>query len=132
MGLKFEGLDEFKAAFSRLRDSSSEKLAQATRKYVEETLFPRTQEVVPKASGGLQGTGETRQGAKVGGWQVHYGNSPVNDRSMVDYAAAVHEIEDHKHAPPTEAKFVEKPMHELMEQHRELAAKALEDLARGD
>jgi hypothetical protein len=132
MGLSTEGLDEFRAAFSRLRDKGPQRLSEATREYVEETLFPKTQEVVPKATGDLQGTGEVREGARVGGWAVHYGNSPVNNRSMVDYAAAVHEIPEHKHAPPTIAAFVKTPMEEFKDRHKEIAAQALDDLASGE
>jgi hypothetical protein len=49
----------------------------------------------------------------------------------VDYAAAVHEILEHEHAPPTGAKFVEGPMHRLVDRHREKAARHLEELAEG-
>lgn len=131
MGLTMDGLDDLRSAFTRLRDKGPQKLGEATRKYVEEVLFPVTQDRVPKATGDLQGTGEVREGSRAGGWEVRYGNSPVNNRSMVDYAAAVHEIEEHKHAPPTEAKFVQRPMHELKDRHKELAARALNELAEG-
>lgn len=98
---------------------------------MREVVFPESQVQVPKATGALEGTGEVRPGHKPGSWAVHYGNSPVNNRSMVDYAAAVHEIEDHKHMPPTKVKFVEDPLKHNLEDLKKRAGKKFDEAARG-
>lgn len=131
MGFKFEGLEEFKSAFQRIRDRGPETIDASVRSYVEEDLFPRTQEMVPKKSGELAATGSVEHGGKQGSWKVVYGNSSVEDDSAVDYAAAVHEETRNRHAPPTGAKYVEVPLREGVGRLAERVAKDLEDLARG-
>ena len=130
MGIKMN-FEEYRGALQRLRDRSRDECSKAVEEHMREVVLPETLIQVPKATGALEGTAEVRPGKRQGGWEVHYGNSPVNDRSMVDYAAAVHEIESHKHMPPTKVKFVEDPLKELLPALKERAGKKLDDLAQG-
>jgi hypothetical protein len=131
VGLKVKGLDEFRDAFARLRDDGQGTLEGSVREHMEQDVFPKTQELVPVATGDLKGTGVVISGSKDGSTAIKYGNSPVNDRDLVDYAAAVHEILEHRHAPPTQAKFVEEPLKESVPRLQERAGKDLEELAGG-
>jgi hypothetical protein len=131
MGLKVDGLSEFRAAFQRLRDKGGDTLSQATRDHMEQVVLPESMEKVPKATGALAGTGELRAGSRAGGWAVHFGDSPVNNREMVDYAAAVEVIDEHHHDPPTQAHFVEQPLKNSVPKLKERAAEKLDELARG-
>lgn len=130
MGLKFEGVREFRGAFERLRQQSRDKLSEACREYLEGTVLPLTKELVPKLSGDLEETARVVPGERIGSWQIRYGNSPIEDKSQVDYAAAVHEIESAHHDPPTSAKFVSLPLENTKELLAERAAKKLDELAR--
>jgi hypothetical protein len=131
MGLRFEGLEEFRAAFQRVKDRGSETIDGSVRKHMEEDVLPETKRRVPKKTFALADTGHVEPGEKVGSHKVVYGDSSVNNDSMVDYAAAVHEITKARHAPPTGAKFVEEPLKESVERLAERTAKALDDLAQG-
>jgi hypothetical protein len=130
MGLKLD-TEKFRGAFERLQDKAKETASKSVEDHMKDVVFPETQLQVPKLTGALEATGEVRPGTKPGRWQIHYGNSPVNNRDMVDYAAAVHEIEDHRHAPPTKTKFVEDPLKDLLPRLKESAAKKFDDLAQG-
>lgn len=130
MGLKMD-FSEFRGALERLRDKSKDACSKAVEEHMREVVFPESQVQVPKATGALEATGEVRPGVKTGSWQIHYGNSPVNDRSMVDYAAAVHEIEEHRHDPPTKIKYVEDPLKNNLELLKERAGKKLDEAAQG-
>lgn len=128
MGLKFEGLREFREAFERLREQAPEKLSEASREHLQEVVFPQSQTLVPELTGALKETGRVVPGAKPRSWQIKYGNSPVEDRSLVDYAAAVHEREA-THEPPTGYKFLSRPLNGNNDLFKERAAKKLDDLA---
>jgi hypothetical protein len=130
VGLKVEGLKEFRDAFARLRDEGEKTLEGSVRDHMEQDVYPETQTRVPVATGALRGTGRVVPGSKSGSTAVKYGNSPVNDDSLVDYAAAVHEIEEHHHDAPTQAKFVEEPLKESIPKLKERAGKDLEELIR--
>lgn len=130
MGLKMDGLGEFRAAFERIRDRGEEKLSEVVRDHMEHDVFPETQKRVPVMLGRLKGTGRVEPGTEPHEYSVWYGDSAVDNDSMVDYAAAVHEREA-RHAPPTGTKFVEEPLKESVPRLAEKAAKAMEDLARG-
>jgi len=130
MGISLD-VSGFKGAFERLRDKSKEACSKAVEEHMRDVVFPETQVQVPKATGALAGTGELRRGRREGGWAVHYGNSPVEDDLAVDYAAAVHEILEHHHEPPTKVKFVEEPLRDSVPQLKERAAKKLDELAQG-
>lgn len=131
MGLSLNGLEEFRAAFERLRDRSRQELDSTVKRHMEDDVLPKTQEKVPIATGALKGTGRVEPGSKNGSYAVWYGDSAVNNDSMVDYAAAVHEIEHARHDPPTQAKFVQEPLEESVPRLVKSAGDALERLARG-
>jgi hypothetical protein len=130
MGLSFRGLDEFRGAFERVRDGASNTSSETARRHLEETVYPLSQTLVPKLTGDLAGTGRVEEGSSAGAWALRYGNSEVENRAEVDYAAAVHE-RDATHLPPTQYKYVEKPLKETVEQFRTRAARAFKDLADG-
>lgn len=131
MGLTFDGIDEFRASFQRLRDRSRDELDSTVKRHMEDDVLPKTQERVPVATGRLKETGRVEPGSKAGAYAVWYGDSAVNNDSMVDYAAAVHEIEHARHDPPTQAKFVEEPLKESVPRLKQKAGDALERVARG-
>lgn len=130
MGIKFEGLDEFRAAFERLRERSDEAASRVVQDHMEHDVFPETQARVPVMTGRLKETGRVVRGDEKNSFSVMYGDSPVNDDTLVDYAAAVHEREA-RHAPPTGTKFVQEPLEKSVDRLAEKAAKAFEDLAGG-
>lgn len=131
MGLSMDGLEEFRAAFQRLRDRSRSELDSTVKRHMEDDVLPKTQEKVPVATGRLKETGRVEQGSSSGAHAVWYGDSAVNNDTMVDYAAAVHEITQHRHDPPTQAKFVEEPLKESVPRLQQKAGEALERVARG-
>lgn len=128
MGVSFEGLDDFRSAFQRIRDHGEEVIGTAVRRHMEEDVLPETEKHVPVMTGRLKSTGRVEQGGSPTEWVVWYGDSAVNNDSLVDYAAAVHEREA-RHVPPTGTNFVEDPLKESVERLAERAARALEDLA---
>lgn len=130
MGLKLD-VSEFKAAFERLRDNGSDTCSKAVYEHMRDVVYPETQVQVPKDTLALQGTGVLRRGKRPGGWEIKYGDSPVEDDFAVDYAAAVHEIAEHHHEPPTKIKYVEDPLRDSVPQLKEHAAKKLDELAQG-
>lgn len=131
MGLKVTGLKEFRGAFERLRDDGGRTLERSVREHMEQDVFPETQTRVPVATGALKGTGRVVPGSRDGGTAIKYGDSPVEDDTMVDYAAAVHEIEEHHHDAPTQAKFVEEPLRQSVPRLKAKAAEDLDALAQG-
>lgn len=130
MGIKMEGLDEFRAAFERLRGKSGEAASRVVQDHMEHDVFPQTQVRVPVMTGRLKDTGRVVQGDQPHSASVVYGDSPVNNDLLVDYAAAVHE-RDARHASPTGTKFVQEPLEGSVERLAEKAAKAFEDVAKG-
>lgn len=130
MGLSMNGLSEFRDAFQRLGEQSPEKLGEAAKKHLETDVLPKSQLLVPELTGALKGTARVVPGSKPNSWAVKYGDSPVQDRSAVDYAAAVHE-RDARHIAPTEYKFLETPLKESVDAFKNSAAKALDELAGG-
>lgn len=130
MGLEFKGLEEFRESFVRLRDRAGEVTDQVVRDHMEHDVFPETQSHVPVMTGRLKETGRVERGDAPHEFSVWYGDSAVNNDSMVDYAAAVHE-RDARHAPPTGTKFVQEPLEASAPRLADKAAKAYEDLAKG-
>jgi hypothetical protein len=86
--------------------------------------------LVPKLTGALAGTARVESGDKPGAWVLRYGNSKTSNPAEVDYAAAVHE-RPATHLPPTQDKFVEKPLKETIPQFKERAARAFRDVVDG-
>lgn len=130
MGLKFDGLEEFRESFERLRDRAGDVTDQTLQDHMEHDVFPETQNRVPVMTGRLKETGRVESGTEPHTVSVWYGDSAVNNDRLVDYAAAVHE-RDARHAPPTGTKFVQEPLEESVPRLADKAAKAYEDLARG-
>lgn len=112
MGFELAGFDEFRDAFRRLKERGHEVADEGVKEHLERTVKPLSDEMVPKLTLALLETARLEPGKFGKGWSLIYGNSKVEDPSLVDYAAAVHEREDVHHAPPTGAKFLYKPMHE--------------------
>lgn len=131
MGLQFDGLEEFRDAFKRLRDNSRNELSNTVRDHLENDVFPKTQEKVPVETGALKSTGRVEDGSTPGEHVIWYGDSAVNNDALVDYAAAVHEIGHARHDPPTQYKFVQEPLEESVPDLQKKAGDALERLARG-
>jgi hypothetical protein len=130
MGIHMDGLDEFKAAFERLKEKRDETARDVVRRHMEEDVFPLTQELVPVDTGALKATGRVEPGDSQNETVIWYGDSAVEDDAAVDYAAAVHEIEEHKHMPPTQAKFVQQPLEESVPRLQRRAGQAFEDSVR--
>lgn len=112
MGFEFAGLNEYRDAFERLRARGKQEAGAGVKAHMEETLKPLVDELVPKLTRALLETGRVLPGQSETSWSLKYGDSPVQNRSMVDYAAAVHEIETARHAAPTTSKFLSKPLHD--------------------
>lgn len=112
MGFEFAGLNEYRDAFLRLRSRGREKAGEGVKEHMDMVLKPLVDELVPKLTGALVETGRVVPGPTDLSYTLRYGNSAVQNRSMVDYAAAVHEIEYARHASPTSAKFLSKPLEE--------------------
>ena len=130
MGLKLN-MEEFRAAFQRLRDGAGDTCAKAVREHMLLDVLPATQARVPKLTGALVGTARVEAGRTPYETSVWYGDSATENDLAVDYAAAVHEILEKKHAPPTSAKYVEEPLHESVPRLIERAGHELQDLADG-
>lgn len=132
--MHFDGLEEFRQAFVRLRRSGerieSDRVNQAVREHMERDVFPQTQILVPVQYGRLKATGRVEPGIRPDEWSVWYGDSATENDALVDYAAAVHEREA-RHAPPTIMHFVERPLKDSVQRLMERIARALEDEARG-
>lgn len=131
MGLKFEGFDEFRSAFQRLRDDGAETIDNAVRDHMEHDLYPEVAIRVPKHTGALLGTAVISPGDKIGSWKLTLGDSSGENDMAVDYAAAVHNELNHRHTPPSGPRFVSEPLREGVERLAERTAKALDDLAGG-
>jgi len=129
MGLELNGLEEFKAAFERLRDRGPEVIGTAVRAHMEQEVLPATQERVPVMLGRLKATGRVEPGSVPHEYVVWYGDSATNNDALVDYAAAVHEREA-RHEPPTGTGYVKEPLEESVPKLADRAARALEDLAK--
>lgn len=129
MGLSLD-MEEFRGAFQRLRDGAGDACSRAVREHMETDVLPATQRRVPVLTGALLGTARVEPGRTSHETSIWYGDSATEDDAAVDYAAAVHEILDKRHNPPTSAKFVEEPLKESVPRLVERAGKALEDTAR--
>jgi hypothetical protein len=131
MGFRIDGLEDFRSAFQRLRDEGADRMDHELEAHLRETVFPLTQDQVPKNTGELAATGMVERGDGEHEFQIRYGNSAVNDDAMVDYAAAVHEIAEHRHNPPTKIRYVQDPLEESIPALEQRIAGALDDVARG-
>lgn len=128
MGFEFAGLNEFRSAFERFRAQGRQRAGEGIKEHLELRVKPLADELVPKLTGALMDTARVEQGETELQYKIKYGNSPVNNRSMVDYAAAVHEREDVQHAPPTTYKFLIRPLKETAHEIPERVGKKLDEL----
>jgi hypothetical protein len=117
MGFKFEGLDEFRDAFDHLRSRGKQTARDALREHMEQVVKAEADVLVPKLTEALLNSATVFPGTAEISYSLKYGNSPVNNKSpgVVDYAAAVHEL-DATHEPPTTYKFLSKPLEDTMDQ----------------
>jgi len=95
-------------------------------------VFDETQVRVPRKTNALAETGKVEKNPTEGGKvssTIWYGEEGEG-KGVVDYAAAVHEILEAKHMPPTGAKFVEQPLVESVERGKEILAHRWEDLVK--
>lgn len=128
MGIEMTGLDDFRGAFQRLRDRGQETSLDGVREYMTDVLKVQSDELVPKLTGALKETARVLDANRPNAVELKYGNSPTQNRAMVDYAAAVHEREDVKHAAPTTNKFLSKPLEDTKEQIAPIVGKKLDEL----
>jgi hypothetical protein len=88
-------------------------------------IFEETQRMVPKKTRALMESGRVEWKDRTSA-SIIYGNSET-DRIGVFYAAAVHEILDAEHDPPTGAKYVEIPLETGMNKFKDRLGKAAKD-----
>lgn len=115
MGIRWRGIPQAVAKIERFKEAIPDRAQDAAEDYVD-LVKAQADVLVPKSTGALLGTGHT--GIKSGAGTtrsafVHYGDSST-DRVGVFYAAAVHERFSHRHAAPTQAKYVEQPLYETI------------------
>ncbi|MCU0296972.1 MAG: hypothetical protein MUF33_00465 [Candidatus Nanopelagicales bacterium] len=105
--IRFTGQAQLNARMIRSADGVQSAAARGVRRLTNQA-FGVSQILVPVETGALKRTGRTHF-LRVGKWQyrgsVLYGGASYP--RFVDYAVYVHEILENKHAPPTQAKFVE-------------------------
>lgn len=96
------------------------KVVQATKKGLymgaAAVVMPRSVYLCPVLTGALRSTAHVEEPVEKGGTvsvTLGYGGPGV------DYAVYVHEIIDNKHAPPTQAKFLEQAAYESVKQVEE-------------
>lgn len=125
MGFTFEGLAELERRLKEAEETIGKEAAKAVEANIEE-IFEETQRRVPQKTGALKESGRIEWKDRGGDHPeatIKYGNSEV-DRVGVFYAAAVHEIMDARHDPPTGPKYVELPLIEGEEKFKRALAKA--------
>ncbi|MFE9742959.1 hypothetical protein [Streptomyces sp. NPDC006477] len=131
MGFKFDGsFDNLEKLLRQAENEMGDKAQEVLGDNIQE-VFDETQRRVPKKTGMLKESGQIVWKDRSGPTRsasIVYGNSEV-DRVGVFYAAAVHEILDAEHAPPTGPKYVELPLIEQEDKFKRdlkrAAAKAL-------
>jgi hypothetical protein len=117
--------------FMKMRLNAVSAAHDAVEDHIKE-VFDETQVRVPKETGALAGTGHIEKNLTLGGKvssKIWYGEEGEG-KGVIDYAAAVHEILQAKHIPPTGAKFVEQPLIESIGRGKEITAHRWEDLVK--
>lgn len=124
MGFTWEGLAELERRLKEAEESIGDKAEEAVKENIEE-IFQQTQRRVPQKTGALKESGriEWKKKGNHPEASIVYGDSDV-DRVGVFYAAAVHEIMDAEHDPPTGPKYVEQPLIEGEQRFKRDLAKA--------
>jgi hypothetical protein len=109
--MRWTGTAKLEQKMIRSADGVYSGAAQGVRKLANEA-FRLSQVMVPVETGALKKSGRVVS-RRVSRWtyrsSVLYGGA--SEPRFVDYAVYVHEILEHKHAPPTQAKFVETAYH---------------------
>lgn len=125
MGFTWRGFEELERMLKEAEEKIGDNAAEAVKESLDE-IFQETQRRVPQKTGALKESGRIEWKSR-GGMHpeaaIVYGNSDV-DRVGVFYAAAVHEIMDAEHDPPTGPKYVELPLIEGEEKFKRALAKA--------
>lgn len=109
--LRFTGQERLAANMIGSSDGVYSGAARGVRQLANQA-FKISQVLVPVETGALKASGRVdskRVGAYTYRSSILYGGASYP--RFVDYAVYVHEILDHKHAPPTQAKFVETAYH---------------------
>ncbi|GAA2554969.1 hypothetical protein GCM10010423_65180 [Streptomyces levis] len=126
MGFDISGdLGELIAMLETAEQEVAEEAEGAVEDSIKE-IFEATQRRVPKKTRALMESGRIEwkeRSGNVRSASIIYGNSDT-DRIGVFYAAAVHEILDAQHDPPTGAKYVELPLEEGTQRFKERLEKA--------
>ena len=101
-----EGLDDLQKVLKNLKDQSGEVMGQAL--YEEaNVIFANSQVLVPVDTGVLRGSGGVsapQMGTRGYFVDIFYGGPAA------PYALIVHEIIGNYHNPPTQAKYLERPL----------------------
>lgn len=114
MGMRILGLQKAINSCERFEKA----LGEAAQDGVDgstDILYRESQVQVPKKTGALAESGRRVAHSSSGprrskGIKYGYQTPDSSDESVLDYAAAVHEILKASHAAPTKAKFVEDPL----------------------
>lgn len=132
MAFEMEGLAELEKMLKQAEESIAENAEDAVQNNIQE-IFEETQRRVPKDTGKLADSGRIEWVEKSGAVReamIRYGDSNI-DRVGVFYAAAVHEILDAQHDPPTGPKYVELPLIEGQDKfERDIAKAAMKSLGK--
>lgn len=129
MGFEIRGLDETIRKF----EIAKEKAEDNVDKRVHDTMkdvFAETQRRVPKETMALMRSGRIEKDDETGVESIVYGNSDTEGVGVY-YAAAVHEILDATHAPPTGPKYVELPLIEAIPDFKDAVVQAMEESLKG-
>jgi hypothetical protein len=128
MGMKIEGMKEARSAFNRMRTSIPDAVDDALGEHIQE-VYDETQVRVPRKTEALAGSARVTKDSTPRTKPAHrvtYGE-PGEGEGVIDYAAAVHEILDAEHAPPTGAKYVEQPLLESIPHAQKTVKKHIKD-----
>lgn len=120
MGFKVTGMKEAREGFTRLRTSMSDAVDDAVGEHIQD-VYDETQVRVPRKTNALAESARVTKDSTPRTKSTHrvtYGEQGEGE-GVIDYAAAVHEILDAKHAPPTGPKYVEQPLLESIPQAEE-------------
>lgn len=122
MGMRILGVQKAINRFDKF-EGELETAVQETAEESAINLYQKSQFFVPKKTGALAASGRFVIHSNVGAharWGVKYGYQvpDSSDESVLDYAAAVHEILKASHKSPTRAKFVETPLFQSLINYR--------------
>lgn len=129
MGFTVTGFDEAIRKFEEAKDKIDENIDKRVHDVMKD-VFAETQRRVPKETMALMRSGRIEKDDETGKESIVYGNSEVEGVGVY-YAAAVHEILDAKHAPPTGPKYVELPLVEAIPDFRDAVVQATKSALKG-